>query len=373
VKLLLTELGNTASGDPELWAETCRRLPPDHEITLLHRLPDPQCLSAHGLGGYRLESCFLPPLPASCACPESLDRALAGMDPAAHAHLHDLVAAHDLVMIAPGGKYLDGYHYQNALAAASAARVQGKPFIFLHQSIGPLRPEPRRELLTMLLREAALVLLRDVHSYRFVRELAGDSPAIRRTADPLLALPETRFDPPAYDLGFNFRLGSNGWVGADDLIHLLKRHRSLRFVVYTTTHPLPSGLVEQVQELGGICRPGILAPPDLLAVPGSCRVNVTDSFHGVIFSLLAGRPAVMCQADLDSWKLQGTFTSLTQVRSIHPGPNSPTRRFTLQRRIRNVLRDPAGFHSKQTRDIQELQQRVEDGWKAVEHTLSRLG
>ncbi len=372
MKILLAELGNTASGDPELWAETCRRLSPEHEITLLHRLPDPTCFAAHGMSSYPLEACFLPPLPEACDSPEALDRAFSEMEPSAHAHLQGLVSAHDLVMIAPGGKFLDGYHYQNALAAVASASIQGKPFMFLHQSIGPLRPGPRRELLVSLLKQAELALLRDLHSYRFVRELAGDGPSIQLTADPLFALPVERLVPPEFDLGFNFRLGSNGWVGADDLIHLLKRYAHLRVKVYTTTHVLPSGLVERVEKLGGVCQPGILAPPDLLGVPGSCRVNVTDSFHGVIFSLLAGRPAVMCQADLDSWKLQGTFTSWCALRSPHPGPNTRLRCLTLHRQIRKALGDENAMFTKQACELPELSKRAETGWEAVLEALSRL-
>jgi len=373
MKILLTELGNTASGDPELWAETCRRLSPAHEITLLHRLPDPSCLAVHGMGAFPSHELFMPVLPDDCAKPEDLDKALAAADPDAHAALHMLVAAHDGVAIAPGGKFLDGYNYQNALAAVSAARLQGKPYWVLHQSIGPLRPSPRRELLSALLRNAELVLLRDRLSHRFVRSLAGDLPSVRLTADPLLALPARPVEPPAYDIGLNFRLSFNGWVSPGDLLgfvaKLLESHPQ-RILIYTTTHELGPDLVAAAERLGADCRPSVLAPPDLLAVPGSCRVNVTDSFHGTIFSLRAGRPAVMCQADYNSWKLQGTFRTGWRGSPVHPGPNSPARTRSLLRLTRRALRNPERWHQRQSRELPRLLDLVESGWSAALQSLT---
>lgn len=314
----------------------------------------------------------LPVLPAAVATPAELDAALAAAAPDTHAALHQAVREHDIVCIAPGGKFLDGYHYQNALAAAAAASVQGKPYAMLHQSLGPLQPAPRRTLLAGMLEQARIVLLRESHSHRFALQLTGGRAPCHLTADPLLALPPLAATDPAYDLGLNFRLAFNGWVSPDDVLQFVRELQAgspLRIRMYTTTHPLQDPLCASLRELGVDCLPRVIAPPDLLAVPGHCRVNLTDSFHGVIFSLLAGRAVVPCQADFDSWKLQGTFPNPWWAPRLHPGPTSPEQRRSLHRRVRRALNAPPRLPRRISRLLDRRRSEALAGWDALRHVL----
>ncbi|MGA0332328.1 MAG: polysaccharide pyruvyl transferase family protein [Kiritimatiellia bacterium] len=375
MKILLTELGNTATGDVELWAECCRQLTPDHEVTLLHRLADPAFLKAHGLGEVASEFLPLPALPENCADPESLDRALALADPVVHGRLHALVADHDVVAVAPGGKYLRGYAVHNALVSLCAARLQDKPYLILHQSVGPMDPGPQLDLFCALSRDAEGLLLRDRKSFAFMKRQPGTPAKMILTADPLFRLLPCPPGEPAYDVGLNFRLGFNGWTSGEDLLAFageLKRKQGLRVLIYSTTHDLSDSITSGAEALGVACRPGVLAPPMLLSLPGSCRVNVTDSFHGSIFSLLSGRPVVMCQCDFDSWKLQGTFRFGGFHPSLHPGLRSPAFHRSLYRKTLNTLRNPEKQFRRQSRELPRLARAAAAGWEEVRCRLQEL-
>lgn len=373
-RILLTELGNTASGDSALWAESVRRLEGmGASVTLLHRLPDVSALDAHKMTRQRRVRLPLPDLPM-VQSPDDLLATMQALSPEAYSRLQREVAEHDWLAIAPGGRFLEGYRYQKALVAAAEAMRQGKPFIVLHQSIGPLGRSPAIDLLRTLFRRAALVVVRDDRSLVYVRKLLGSLPSVVRSRDPLLVGGVPASEKPEFAVGLNFRFGRNGWVDPGGVTALCKRLRSRSIwpvLLYTTTHVLPEDLQQVAAAMGIEAIPDVLAPPEIHTVPGRCAVNVTDSFHGGIFSVTSERPAVFCQSDFASWKFSGTFCGGGLANQIHPGPVSAFRRFTLMRRIMAAHANPGAWMERQTRDLATNRALVETGWEAVANVIGR--
>ena len=376
-RVLLTELGNSATGDPALWAETVSRLQGmGAEVTLLHRMADTKVFEDFEMGAIPRVQQMLP------LVPHELDSVLAVVSflkkehPVVYSHLLEMILQHDVVAIAPGGKFLQEYAYPQALLASCVGLEAQKTVLILHQSIGPLELDARSRLLSEVIQKSDLVLIRDEESYKFVtRNLLKSSPNIRLTRDPLLALSHPDPASPTFDIGVNFRLQFNGWSSNEDLIQflqLVKRKRPHdRILLYTTTHDLDEALLTEVENLQIPCLPKTLVAADMHRVPASCALNLTDSFHGAIFSMTSGRPVVICQSDFGSWKLQGTFLGGGIPNRIHPGPVNPRQRKSLIRVLEKAVKNPARWLERQTRDLTSNREKLEMGWDEVMRIVSQ--
>lgn len=280
----------------------------------------------------------------------------------------------DVVAIAPGGRLLDGYKVTRHLLIPALAQKLGIPVVYLHQSVGPLTSPAHRDMVQQTLVRAALCVTRDDISFAFLRELGV--PESRAFPARDLCFAETypaNSHSPTFDLGINLRIGFNGHTEPDVLKLFLKeyirRKPDARLLAYTTSNPIPAPLADELRLLACTVEPDCVEYPDYVRAAGRCAVNVSDSFHGVIFSMMAGRPALALQPDFGSWKLHGTLVPGQPSMETLPGfVDAPSARDILDRAL-SLGENPGSVSEKQLRFVEYCRKRAEDGWQQAERAI----
>lgn len=365
--MLVTEVGNRNTGDELAYAATARRfLAEGWRVAFLCRVrPRAGVLSdlPVDLHDLLIEDFF-----EGVTSPAALAEAFARRHPEAFAFTRDLVRAHDLVAVAPGGRFTSGYNNPRALLTAAVALGAGVPVVNLPQSVGPLDRESDRRLVGAVFAASRLNLVRDDLSHAFLLRLGVPAGRLVLTRD--VAFGE-HFAPgagPRFDLGINIRHGFNGHANLDVLraflVRLNAERPGLQPLVYSTSHVPDDRLAAAVAGLARI-EPEMPRWEGCLHVPSSCRVIISDSYHGAIFGLLAGRPVLCCPTDFSSWKLQGTTFPPLGSLEVLPGFATHEDIPQMVGRALAALDHAEELADRQGAGLAHARRMSEDGWRAL--------
>ncbi len=374
MRILITEIGNASSGDEAICIGAARRLMAmGAELTFLYRVSLEKALSKAGLDGRHIHM----PLEEDFEGIDMLDslvEAFADHAPSLYRKVRKWVSCHDVVAVAPGGKFTEGFRNARTLLTAAVGLSMGVPVLILHQSVGPIDNPYHRRLLTKIFTRCSLVLVRDERSLTFLRELGIPEGRLVPCRDVVMG---EAYPPPRneldYDLGVNIRCGFSGHVSMEALSEFLlgyQAHRpKARVLVYSTTFDLPPGVVAHLSSLPCDMQVKVPSYPDYVREAGRCAVNVSDSIHGVLFSMMAGRPVISCQTDLRTWKLEGIHAPEQDPLEVLPGLISSEEGKVVLDRVLAVERDPRPVLERQQRILQHGKQMCEEGWARVEKTF----
>jgi hypothetical protein len=379
MRVLLTEVGNASPGDEAITIAAAKRLSGlGYALTVAYRTSLADSFERADISAEHLHVPITPIGPQH-ATAQALLAGAQEQQPRTVEQLTAIIARVNAVCVAPGGKFLDGFDNSLKLLTIALARKFGVPYLILHQSVGPLTNRNEVELAREIFRDAALIVARDSKTLEFLTSLALREPRVVLGADAAMAenYPESQTTP--YALGVNLRWSTLGHSTPDGLRGLLGRFRDLdpqnRVLIYSTTTSLPPEVLAVAEEFGCDHHAAWCRYPDYLRLVGLCRVNVTDSFHGVIFSLLANIPTVCLQADLRSWKLQGLRGTHGEYLDIFPGLAANSDATSIAEEVYKTL------GSREYRE-QQLQKQAailasgrrgaEEGWQSVGNALSRV-
>jgi Polysaccharide pyruvyl transferase/Sulfotransferase family len=377
LRVLMSELGNDASGDEAIYLAASRRLlDAGHTVDWLVRVSQ---ISGLQSSGFPIREIFLPIeqqfLPEIDSASGLLDYARQHL-PGTVNTITKLLQDYDVLLIAPGGRFMDGYCNRRALLATVVAQALNKPVIMLNQSFGPFSDKRDRSLMGEVLSNCELVMVRDEISMSLLKQLHVPESKLTMTRDLIFA---EKYDPTPdveYDLGLNFRFGFNGHTTAEGLEQLIISYRSKypahRLLLYTTTHSLSSDLLNMAEKHGVDAEPMQARHPDFLHHAARCSLNLTDSYHGALFSVLSNRPFISCQPDFQSHKFQGT--SIPGQLMIEPleCPTNINQVHHIMAAIHRHYSDPAELNAHLSTLRLYGNQLVESGWEQVDVTLCRL-
>ena len=379
MKVLLTEIGNASPGDEAITVAAAQRLSGfGCELSVAYRTPLADSFARAGVQALQIHM-PVAPIGPQYATAEDLLAGVQEQQPQIVESLTAAIATTQAVCVVPGGKFLDGFDNSLKLLAIALARRMGIPYLILHQSVGPLTNRNELDLLQEVFRDAALVVARDLKTFEFLTSLGLSQHRLVLGADAAMAenYPESNATP--YVLGVNLRWSALGHSTTEGLRGLMGEFRAFdplgRVLIYSTTTSLPAEVLAVAHEFECEHRATWCRYPDYLQLVGACRVNLTDSFHGVIFSLQAGVSAVCMQADLRSWKLQGLRGAHGERLDIFPGMDGASATSALAQEICKVLRSQE-YREKQLQRqaaiIAAGQRAAEEGWQSVRQALGRL-
>lgn len=371
--VLMTEFGGPSSGDQALCAAAARRLhSAGIRTTLLANRALTEAAHLHAMHVRRVDFSPLDTLSDVTSLKQLTSEFQRRVPGGMHEILKSFERA-DAVVVAPGGRLMDGYPIARNLLVTALAIENGIPVVNLHQSVGPIESPHIRAMVREALLQSALTVTRDDISFAFLRELGIPEARVFPARDLVFA--ESYPAPGAiqFDLGVNVRFGFNGHAKADVLKLFLREYLrqkpSARVLVYTTSNPFTPDQTEALEDIPCTVESAPPVQPDFLRAIGRCAVNVSDSFHGVVFSMLARRPVVALQPDFESWKLHGTLVPGQSPMEVLPGfVDAPAARAVLDR-VLEVQADPTPVQERQSRFVEHCRRRAEDGWQRVESVL----
>lgn len=219
------------------------------------------------------------------------------------------IAAADLVIVSGAGILNDSFpdHALGILATIDLAVRQGIPAALVGQGMGPLESIALRRRAAEVLPRASLIAVRDAGaSVKVLQSLGVDSSRVTVTGDDAieLALARVRQRPPARSasqaIGVNLRVAAYAGVEADMVAPLRNTlasaaaARGARLIGIPIAHH-QGGM--DLDTLRGLLdddgRAGILDTPQaVIDRVADCRIVVTGSYHGAVFALAQGIPAV---------------------------------------------------------------------------------
>ncbi len=376
MRVLLTEIGNDCTGDEAICIGAARRLiSMGCGVTCCYRVSLKEPIRRAGLRVHHEHMPVEEPFDG-ISCAEELVGTFVRLMPGLNRRMRALISKQDAVMIAPGGKFADGYKNARTLLTAAVAISMGKPVIVLHQSVGPMENPDHRKLLKEVFSRCHLVLVRDERSMDFLNELGIPGERLMSCRDVVMAEEYAPPDTESYDLGINVRCGFNGHVKTEFLLRFLNNYSNLRprnrVLVYSTTWNLPDHVVDRVAAMSYdvvVERPGY---PDYLKFIGRCAINVSDSLHGTLFSMLADRPVICCQTDLKTWKVTGLHGPGQAPIEVLKGFVSPEEADKILDRV-IAAEDNPGLLLRNQRSLVSCGRALcEEGWEAVGKTLRSL-
>jgi polysaccharide pyruvyl transferase WcaK-like protein len=379
MRVLLTEVGNASPGDEAITLAAARRLASlGCDLTVAYRTPLAESFARAGIAARHVPAALAPVGPHHPTA-ESLLAAVRSAQPDAVGTLAAEIARAQLVCVVPGGKFLDGFDNSLKLVALALARAGGVPYAILHQSVGPLAAGPERSLLREIFSDARLVVARERNTLEFLAELGAGGRRLVEGGDAAMA---ERYPPAAaapFALGVNLRWSALGHSTIAGLERLLARYRGLdpdgRILVYSTTTSLPTEVLAVAATFRCDHHAAWCRYPEYLRLVGSCRITVTDSFHGVIFSFQAGVPVVCLQADMASWKLSGLTGDEGERLRIFPGLATDDDAATVVAEVRELARSVdrrTAALALQRAVLEAGRRRAERGWQAVAEELADL-
>ena len=376
MRIMITEIGNKNSGDESICLSVARRfISLGSEVTFCYRVSLEESTKRAGLNVKH----FYTPIENSfdnISNSRQLIKAFAQEMPELYDKMKQLLLDHDVVGIAPGGKFTDGYKNARTLLAAAMAQSLDLPVIVFHQSVGPIDNPNHLKLLVEVFSKSTLLLIRDDLSYNFLDKLGIPSNKIKRCRD--LAMGESYPAPTGidYDLGINIRTGANGHIDLDALFQLIKNYNSCypddRVLVYSTTYEIPQHVTDRISDLSVDIKTDMPLYPNYLKEVGRCAVNVSDSFHGCIFSMMADRPVICCQTDYKTWKLMGLPAPEQEPLEVLPGLVSKQEAKKLLDKVISVRNNPEPLRRYQRRIANYGRELCEKGWAAAELALKHI-
>lgn len=345
------------------------------EVTFFYRVSMADCLRSAGLTVHHvhmpIEEQFI-----GISSMETLIDSFARKVPTLYDKMKSLLSSHDVVALAPGGKFTEGFNNPRSLLTAAVALSLGVPVIILHQSVGPIENPAHRKLLVEVFKHCNLLLIRDIRSLKFLLELAIPPDKLVQCRDVAMAEDYPLPDSTDYDLGINIRCGFNGHVKLEALSRFILRYKELcpndRILVYSTTWDLSPDVVKCLSLLPCDAQVKMPSYPEYVRTVGRCAVNVSDSWHGCLFSMIADRPVVCCQTGLRTWKLEGVHAPEQEPLKVLPGLISEQDADTVLDSVIAVQKDPLPVLDRQRRIVQYGRKLSEEGWTAVKKIMLEM-
>jgi hypothetical protein len=377
MRVMMTEIGNASSGDEAICIGAVRRLSAmGSRVTFLYRVSLEASLQKAGVFVHSIHM----PLEEEF---EGIDtmyglvEALASRMPDKYTQIRNLLLQHDIVAIAPGGRFTDGLKNARSLAVAAIALSMNIPVAVLHQSIGPVDNAAHRRLITEVFSRCRLVLARDECSIKFLGKLGISDDRLVPCRD--VAMGETyplRLGAPEYDLGVNVRHGFNGHLDLQALSTFIQAYIAARpgarVLVYSTTFNLRPDLIAHLSSLPCDAQVHMPPYPDYLNQVGRCAINISDSLHGVLFSMLAGRPVIACQSDFKTWKLKGIPGPHQEPLEVLPGLISTDEAMRVLDRLLAVEGNPERSLDRQRQIVEYGRRMCEAGWVRVQDLIQSI-
>jgi Polysaccharide pyruvyl transferase len=376
VRILISEFGNKSSGDLAICIGAAKRLQAmGAEVSFLCRMnAEPEFRNA-GISARHIMFPFRDRFPGVRTSEDLVD-AFAHQRPELYKRLCRLLEEHDVLAVAPGGKYTEGYQNDRALVAAAVALSRGMPALVLHQSVGPIDNADDRQLIAAVFARLNVALVREERSLQWLRDAGVPEDRLVRCGDVVLAESYPAPEAPEYDLGVNVRCGFNGHVKGEVLAEFLGAYRTrrprARVLVYSTTYDLPEHITALASELGCDAQVPMPGYPNYLRQVGRCALHVSDSWHGILFSMLSDRPVVCCQSDFRTWKLQGLAPPGDEPLEVLPGLVSSEDAAVVLDRVFAAERDPAPILGRQRRIVDYRRQKCEEAWAVVGQRLAEI-
>jgi len=374
IRILVTEIGSPSSGDEAICIAAANRLTKmGADVTFCYRVDISTSLKRAGL---MIRNVHMPIEERfdDASDIKRLITAFANRLPDLHKRLTRLLGEHDMVMVAPGGKFTEGFNVPRTLLTAATAISMNIPVVILHQSVGPIDNINHRSLLKEVFSRSTLCLIRDDKSLGFLFDIGVPPDRLLRCRDVAMAENYPPPEDPEYHLGINIRCGFTGHVNLDVLSRFIRRykreHPDNKVLVYSTTWNLPENVVDHLSSLP--CEVNKKMPffPNYLKDIGRCAVNISDSLHGVIFSMMANRPVICCQTGLRTWKLEGIHKPGQEPLRIFPGFVTEKDANSIIDYLMNVEDDPEPLLKQQQQIIEYGKTLCEKGWSAIESLIS---
>ncbi len=374
MRVLISDFANPSSGDVAMMIAAANRLATmGAQVTLFERWESKPFFQRFGVDHMRHVFVRIDDPFDGISTASGLVNAFRERLPMQFNDMREHIADHDMLFIGPGGRFVDGYQNARELLPAALAQSLGKPVIVLHQSVGPVDNPNHRALIREIFSQCRLALIRDDQSLEFVRELGVPADRAIRTRDIVLGETYPAPNSPIYDLGINIRYGWNGHLSLDALAQFITEYHAqrprARILVYSTAFYLTDEVVARLATLPCDCQRDIIPYPDYLHVIGQCTTNVSDSYHGVLFSMMAERPVVCCQTDLRTWKLEGISAPGQPALRVVPGLVNAEGVHQVLDAILSIERDPLPVLDQQRQIVEYGRTMSRQGWNLVEQAL----
>ena len=209
----------------------------------------------------------------------------------------------DLYVLCGGGLFADPFaHWAcDTLRAFRYAQIRGVPTAFFSQGLGPIQSPDLRRLAAQTLPHLRLLALREERISPALAESLGVRPDRMYVTgdDALEAAFASQADPEAGSIGLNLRFStySNADGTAAEIVSRVERFAvrlgaAIQLFAISTRDPNDLAQIQPYLKSS-------TAVPELPADPSSvirdiarCRLVVTGSYHGAVFALAQGIPAV---------------------------------------------------------------------------------
>ncbi len=369
-RVVLTEISNDSSGDEAICLAAAARFErAGASVTALYRKDLREHFAQAGLA-----SVLQVRLPLRDEFPgvrtrSELVRQFATRHPRRFLRAVRTLAQADLLASVPGQKLMDRRPIRRNLALTALAQQLGVPTCFLHQSYGPISDPVDRTLVAEILSDCTAVLVRDDKSAELLRSIGVRPDRLVRCRDAVFGEP---YAPPGaveFGVGVNIRSGPGTHVTGEGFTRFVEVYRARRpdrrILVYTTTRDIPEDMQRRARALGCEVEPAMPRHPNYLRAIGRCAVNVSDSYHGVLFSMLAGRPVISCQPDYASFKLEGIHGAPEDAVVVMPGLTSKREAERVGARVFALEDDASAALASQARIVALGRALCEAGWSAV--------
>jgi colanic acid/amylovoran biosynthesis protein len=258
------------------------------------------------LDGVKLEEAFRQRFPVTAYRLHKLRNRLRKPGSNKMSELFDLVAQADGVVAAGGGYLMDEWPnaVKNMCDLMALASSLGKKTALFGIGLGPLKDGWLYAQTRRVLRCADLICLRERgKSLALLRRMGVDEERVRITGDQAIRL-ASRLTPerPGDALGVNVRIAPYSHVGDDEVraigaaMEHLSRTRPLRpFIIRNYEEHADSESLSQILGPAAVDAAELDAmntPARAIRAVGQCRAVVTGSYHGAVFALAQGVPAV---------------------------------------------------------------------------------
>jgi len=232
-----------------------------------------------------------------------VDLGRARRDVAVAAYVDGLEAA-DLFLLSGRGGLTDAFpgEADATLGELALATRMGKRIALLGQGIGPLTRRDLRRRAAAILPAVDLIALReDAAGPALLADLGVSPERIAITGDDAIALVDTPGESDARSIAVNIRVAQYAGVAPDAVAELSRAVRGVAeqlgapvVPVALSTHPHEDDAAALAA--GGFGGEPPRTPAQVIDRIGGARVMVTGSYHGAVFALSRGIPAVAISA-----------------------------------------------------------------------------
>jgi polysaccharide pyruvyl transferase WcaK-like protein len=216
----------------------------------------------------------------------------------------------DFILLSGGGYFTDVFAGQawSSLERIKAARKKNVPFAMVGHGLGPLRDPALLKATRDLLRDARLIGVRErVRSIPILESFGIPEDRIVSTGDDSVEHAWRVRKPQLGDaLGVNLRVAAYAGTTETDVAIMHEAIEGVARQLRPSLVPVPVCVAASVESdsdaavanriVTGLPRAHIESPPttvsELIERISMCRVVVTGSYHGAVFALAQGIPAV---------------------------------------------------------------------------------